>query len=498
MSKSARENNLASLSLVEAARGLQEKKFGARELLEDVLARRDAVEPQIKAFLSTNDKQARAQAKKIDQERTHAHKLPALAGLPIAIKDNFNLKGSVTTAASKILENFVSPFDATAVARLKKAGVVFVGKTNLDEFAMGSSTERSAYQITRNPWGLSRVPGGSSGGSAAAVAADQCLAALGSDTGGSVRQPASFTNTVGLKPTYGRVSRYGLLPLASSLDVVGTLTKTVADAALMLEVLAGTDPLDGTCRKESVPVYTNLLHKDLSGIKIGIAKQMLEAIVEPAVTEHLQKAIKVLKGRGAVIVDVTLPHTDYSLAAYYVIMPAEASSNLARYDGIRYGQSITRSKTVTPKNLLEVYTQSRSRGFGSEPKRRIMLGTYTLSHGYYDAYYRRAQKVRTLIKRDFDEAFKVADVLLTPTTPTPAFKIGAKTKDPLAMYAQDIMTSSVNIVGVPALSVPCGFVKGLPVGMQLIGPAFNEELLFSVGHAYQEETDLHTKKPALK
>ncbi len=495
---SQNNSNLPSLSLVEAARGLQEKKFSSVELLESILARRDKVEPKIGAFLSTLDEQAKEQAKKVDQERAHQHKLPALAGLPIAIKDNFNLEGSVTTAASKILENFVSPFDATAVAKLKKAGALLVGKTNLDEFAMGSSTERSAYHLTHNPWDLERVPGGSSGGSAAAVAADECLAALGSDTGGSVRQPASFTGTVGLKPTYGRISRYGLLALASSLDVVGTLTKTVADAALLLETLAGEDPLDSTCSTEFAPQYTNLLHKDIAGLKIGIAKEMLEAIIEPGVEKHIKQAIKILKGRGAKIVDVSLPHTKDSLSTYYIIMPSEASANLARYDGIRYGQSIMRSKTVTPKNLLEVYIKSRSQGFGEEPQRRIMLGTYTLSQGYYDAYYRRAQKVRTLIRRDFDEAFKVADVLLTPTTPTPAFKIGAKIRDPLAMYAEDIMTSSVNIAGVPALSVPCGFVDGLPIGMQLIGPAFNEELLFALGHAYQEQTDWHTKKPALE
>ncbi len=484
--------------MVEAAVGLKDKKFSASELLEAVISRREQVEPKVEAFLSYQDEQARGQAKKVDQEKKHDHKLTPLAGLPIAVKDNYNVMGTETTAASKILKKYVSPYDATSITKLKQAGAIIVGKTNMDEFAMGSSSEKSAFKVTHNPWDLDRVPGGSSGGSAAAVSADECLAALGSDTGGSVRQPASFTNTVGLKPTYGRISRYGVIALASSLDVVGTFTKTVADAALLLETLGGEDPMDSTCSTQFTPQYTNLMDKPIKGIKIGLPKETMDAIIEPKVADLIKDAIKVLRARGAEIVDVTLPHTEYALPTYYIIMPSEASANLARYDGIRYGESITRQADVTPKNLLEVYTKSRGQGFGPEPIRRIMLGTYTLSEGYYDAYYRRAQKIRTLIKKDFDEAFKVVDVLLTPTTPTPAFKIGEKANDHLAMYAADIMTTSVNISGVPAMSVPCGFIRDLPVGMQLIAPAFNEEVLFKVGHAYQEETDWHTRKPALK
>lgn len=421
-----KDSALASLSMVEAIKGLQDRKFSASELLEDIIARRDQVEPKIGAFISVQDKEARVAAKKVDEASKHKHDLPVLSGIPLAVKDNFNVTGTETTAGSKILEKYISPFDATAIAKLKEAGAIIMGKTNMDEFAMGSSTERSAFKETHNPWDLERVPGGSSGGSAAAVSADACLAALGSDTGGSVRQPGSFTNTVGLKPTYGRVSRYGLIAMASSLDVVGCLTKTVADSALLLEIMAGEDPLDSTCSSEFAPAYSKGLDIDLKGIKIGIPKETLDAVIDPEVGKVMQEAIKVYKDMGAEMVDVTLPHTEYALATYYILMPSEVSANLARYDGIRYGASITRDKEVKPKDLLEVYMKSRAKGFGREAIRRIMLGTYTLSEGYYDAYYKRALKLRTLVKRDFDEAFKEVAALIMPTAPTVAFKLGEK------------------------------------------------------------------------
>jgi aspartyl-tRNA(Asn)/glutamyl-tRNA(Gln) amidotransferase subunit A len=488
---------LHTLGLTEAWRGLQEKKFSSEELVQACITRRDAIDDKLKAFLRSDDTAALAQAKEVDARRSRAEELPALAGLPIAIKDNFNVLGSETTAGSKILKGYVSPYDATAIAKLRKAGAILFGKTNLDEFAMGSSTENSAYQVTKNPWDLTRVPGGSSGGSAAAVAADECLAALGSDTGGSVRQPAALTNTVGLKPTYGRISRYGLISLASSLDVVGTLTKTVQDAALLLETLAGEDPRDATCNTEFAPQYTELLkNPKIKGMKIGLVKEYFGEGLDSAIGESVRAAAKELEKMGATIEEVSLPHSAYALACYYIILPSEASANLARYDGIRYGASIAREKG-TSKNLLDVYTESRAKGFGPETIRRIMLGTYALSAGYYDAYYRKAQKVRTLVRQDFLDAFKKVHVLLTPTTPTTAFKIGEKASDPLAMYLNDIMTVAVNVAGVPAMSLPCGFVKGLPVGMQLITTDLNEERLFNVGHAYQQVTDWHTKEPNL-
>lgn len=502
------KNTLAGLSLTHAARGLRDKAFSASELLEDVLAQRHAVEPKIAAFLSTDDEAARRQAKDVDDRRAHGDKLSPLAGIPIAIKDNFNVTGTETTAGSRILKQYVSPYDATAVARLRTAGCVFVGKTNLDEFAMGSSTEHSAFQVTKNPWDTTRVPGGSSGGSAAAVAADMASAALGSDTGGSVRQPAALTGTVGLKPTYGRISRYGVVALASSLDVVGTLTKTVEDAALLLEHMAGADPMDSTCRTEYAPSYSHLLSlqtgdKPLTGIKLGLPKEYFGEGLDPEVGAAVKAGIDKLVELGATVTDVTLPHSQYALPTYYVLLPCEASANLARYDGIRYGASITRDASVQPKDLAEVYGKSRAAGFGPEVTRRIMLGTYALSEGYYDQYYRKALKVRTLVRRDFLEAFKEVNVLVTPTTPTVAFKIGEKEQDPLSMYLNDVMTVAVNVAGVPALSLPCGFVGGgpnggkLPVGMQLITEDLNEETLFKVGHAFQQATDWHGRKPTL-
>ncbi len=495
-------SKLNELTLAQGARGLAEKKFSAEELLETCIARRTKVEPKLSAFLSTSDTQARETAKLVDARRQHGDKLAPLAGLPIAIKDNFNVRGTETTGGSKILKKYIAPYDATSIARLRAAGAILFGKTNLDEFAMGSSTENSAFGVTHNPWDLDRVPGGSSGGSAAAVAADACMAALGSDTGGSIRQPAALTNTTGLKPTYGRISRYGVLALASSLDVVGTLTKSVEDAAMLLETMAGQDPMDATCHGEFPPAYSNLLDvKNLKGLKIGLPKEYFGAGLDPAISDAVHAAAKEFEKLGATVTEVSLPHSQYALPTYYVLLPCEASANLARYDGIRYGHSITRESKATSKttgNLLDVYQKSRAEGFGPEATRRIMLGTYALSKGYYDQYYRKALKVRTLVRRDFLEAFKKVNVLLTPTTPTVAFKIGEKSANPLAMYLSDIMTVAINVAGVPALSLPCGFVQNLPVGMQLITEDLNEEVLFQVGHAYQRATDWHTKKPSLQ
>ncbi len=486
--------DLTKLSLTDSASGLSTGKFTSVELVSAYQKRRESLEPKIDAFLQTQDEQALEQAKQVDERRARGDELPRLAGIPIAVKDNFNVIGTETTAGSKILKGYVSPYDATSIKKLKEAGAIIVGKTNMDEFAMGSSTENSAYKPTKNPWDLTRVPGGSSGGSAAAVAADMCVAALGSDTGGSVRQPAALTGTVGLKPTYGRISRYGVLALASSLDVVGTLTKTVADSALLLETMAGEDPRDATCHTEFPPSYSNLTRDaNVKGLRIGLPKEYFAEGLAPEVDQQVRQAAEHMKRMGAKLVNVSLPHSKYALATYYVLLPCEASANLARYDGIRYGAT---SKSAT--TLLETYMRSRAQGFGPEPTRRIMLGTFALSSGYYDAYYRRAQKVRTLVRQDFIKPFKKVDLLLTPTTPTPAFKLGEKKHDPLAMYLNDVMTVAVNVAGVPAMSLPCGFVDGLPVGMQLIAPDLNEELLFKVGHAYQRETDWLSTKPALQ
>jgi aspartyl-tRNA(Asn)/glutamyl-tRNA(Gln) amidotransferase subunit A len=494
-----RGNQLSALTLAQAAKGLAEKKFTSLELVDSLISRRKQVEPKLQAFLSSDDEAARSTARAIDEQRAAGAKLHPLAGVAVSVKDNFNQVGTQTTAASKILEGYISPYDATAVKKLRDAGVILFGKTNLDEFAMGSSTENSAFQVTKNPWDTTRVPGGSSGGSAAAVAADATLAALGTDTGGSIRQPAALTNTTGLKPTYGRISRYGVIALASSLDVVGTLTKTAEDAALLLEVLAGSDPHDATCRSEFAPVYSEHLDAaNLKGLKIGIPKEYYGQGLDPQIMAAIEEAKKVLIQLGAEIRDVSLPHTKYALPTYYILLPSEASANLARYDGIRYGESVMRTADATTRDLLEVYMRSRAIGFGPEPTRRIMLGTYSLSAGYYDAYYRKALKVRTLVRRDFEEAFKEVNVLLTPTTPTTAFKIGEKAQDPLAMYMSDIMTVAINVAGVPALSLPCGLSNGLPVGMQLITEDLNEETLLKIGHVYQRSTDWHSRKPALQ
>lgn len=416
-----------------------------------------------------------------------------LFGIPVAIKDNICVKGELTTCASKILEGFVPPYDATVVKRLKSSGAALIGKTNMDEFAFGSSCETSCYGPTRNPWDLERIPGGSSGGSAAAVASDETILALGSDTGGSIRQPASLCGVVGLKPTYGRVSRYGLIAFASSLDQIGPITKDVTDAALLLNVIAGYDEMDSTSVDTPVPDYTNALIKDVKGLTIGVPKEYFIKGIDKDVEDSVKKAIGVLKDSGARILDITLPHTEYAVSTYYIIAPAEASSNLARFDGVQYG---LRAKDA--KGLIDMYTKTRSAGFGNEAKRRILLGTYSLASGYYEAYYLKAQKVRTRIKEDFDKAFKSCDCIITPTSPTAAFKIGEKTQDPLAMYLSDIYTIPANLAGLPAMSVPCGFsAGGLPIGLQILAKPFDEETIFRAAYTYEQSTEWHKRKPAL-
>lgn len=470
----------ANLTIQKAIKGLLSKEFSARALVEFYLGRIKKLNPQVNAFLTVCDKEAVREAGKIDKllrRSSSQARQKLLLGIPVGIKDVFCTKDVRTTAASKILENYVPVYDATVVTRLRQAGAIILGKTNMDAWAHGSSGENSDFGATRNPWNLQYVPGGTSSGSAAAVAADMCLAAIGSDTGGSIRQPASFCNIVGLKPTYGRVSRYGLIANASSLDAVGHLTKTVEDTALLLNVMAGFDGKDATCPRTSVPDYTKDLHKGMKGVKVGIPREYLIEGIDQGVEARVQEAARVFRQLGAEVVEVSLPHTKYANAAYYIIQPSETSSNLARYDGVRYGFSRDQ--------------------FGDEAKRRIMLGTYTLSAGYYEAYYLKAMKVRTLIRKDFEQVFKRVDCLLAPVSPTPPFKLGEKVDDPLKMYLSDIFTVTINLAGLPALAVPAGFVDGLPVGVQIIGPQFSEDLLLRVGFAFEEETKYHQNKPAL-
>ena len=430
----------------------------------------------------------------LSDEKIAKGEASALTGIPLAIKDLMCTKGIPTTCASKILENFIPPYNATVIDKINQAGAVMVGKLNMDEFAMGSSTENSGLKITRNPWDLTRIPGGSSGGSAAAVAADMCLAALGSDTGGSIRQPASHCSVVGLKPTYGRVSRFGLVAFASSLDQIGPIAKSVADCALLMNVIAGYDNRDSTSVPEDVPDYTRSLENGLEGVKVGIPKQYFETEgLDPSVSQSIKQAITTIESLGAKPVDVNLPYTQYAVAAYYIIAPAEASSNLARYDGVKYG---ARDKSQT--SLIDMYGKTRSKGFGKEVQRRIILGTYALSAGYYDAYYNKASQVRTLIMEDFKTAFQSCDVILSPVAPSPAFKIGEKSEDPLSMYLSDIYTLSANLAGIPGISVPCGFSEnGLPIGLQILGPHFNESTLLKVAYNFEQATNFHTQKPDL-
>ena len=484
--------SLPSLTLHEASVKLRKREVSSQELTEAVFERIAQTDGTIHSYITVSRDAAIAQAREADNRLKQGPSASPLLGIPIALKDNLLTQGIRTTCASRILDNFIPPYDATVVTKVRSSGAVITGKTNLDEFAMGSSAENSAFFSTRNPWHLERVPGGSSGGSAASVAADQCIAALGTDTGGSIRQPAAFCGTVGMKPTYGRVSRYGVIAFASSMDQVGPITKEVSDCALLLEAISGHDPADSTSVKLPVPPYSKALTGEITGLRLGIPKEYFTAGLQPAVEEALMNAVHQLKNLGAMIEEISLPHTEYAVAVYYIIATAEASSNLARYDGMRYG---LRAATG---DLTETYMQSRAQGLGPEVKRRIMLGTYALSAGYYDAYYLKAQKVRALIKRDFDGAFKHCDAIITPTSPTTAFKISEKIKNPLQMYLSDICTISINLAGVPAISVPCGVDRdGLPIGMQVIGKHFDEATILRVAYAYEQQTEWHRKKPPL-
>ena len=485
---------------VQQARALLERgEISAMELVRAVLNRIDAVEPRVRAYLTVVADRAMEQARAADarwaEYRQNGAPAPALLGIPMAIKDEICTRGVRTTAGSKILNNFVPPYDATVMEKLNAAGAILIGKTNQDEFAMGSSTENSRYFVTRNPYDLTRVPGGSSGGSAAAVAADETLFALGTDTGGSVRQPAALTNTVGLRPTYGRVSRYGVIAFASSLDQVGPITKDVRDAATILGVIAGYDAREATSVDMPVPDYESALVgaqfiAPLQGVRIGVPREYFGAGLQPGVEQAVRAAIRVLESLGATVEEVTLPHTEYALPTYYLIAPAEASANLARYDGVKYGYRLEESD-----EMWEVMRETRGEGFGAEVKRRIMLGTYALSTGYYDAYYLKAQKVRTLIKQDFDRAFERVDVIVGPTSPSVAFKIGEKVDDPLQMYLADVFTLSQALAGIPAISIPCGFADGLPVGLQIAARAFDEARMLRVAYAYEQATEWRLRKP---
>ncbi len=484
--------DLFRLTISEALYLLRKKEISAPEILNAVFQRIDNVEDRVRAYVTLTREKAFEMAEKAQQEINAGIPGRTLPGIPLAIKDNMCTKGILTTCSSRILSNFVPPYESTVTSRLTEHGYVLTGKTNMDEFAMGSSTENSGFHLTRNPWNLERIPGGSSGGSAAAVAAGECLAALGSDTGGSIRQPAAFCGVVGMKPTYGRVSRYGLVAFASSLDQIGTLTKDVRDAAILMNIIAGHDPCDATSAPLPVPDFTGVLSTDIQGVKLGIPKEYFVAGMDKEIESAVYAAIQQLERLGAIPVEVSLPHTEYAIAAYYILATSEASSNLARYDGVKYGIR------AEGRDLMDMYLKSRAQGFGSEVKRRIMLGTYALSSGYYEAYYKKAQQVRTLIKQDFEEVFKKADLLITPTTPTAAFRIGEKTADPLQMYLSDIFTISVNLAGLPAISVPCGFTSdNLPIGLQCIGKHFDEETILRIAHAYEQSTDWHRRMPAL-
>jgi aspartyl-tRNA(Asn)/glutamyl-tRNA(Gln) amidotransferase subunit A len=481
--------DLPALTIAELQSLLRRKEISPREVIDSLRAQIESVESKIDAYLSIDFDAAAREADKVDVD------LP-LGGVPIAIKDIINVKGQPCTCASKILANYRSPYDATVIQKLRAAGAVPFGKTNMDEFAMGSSTENSSVKVTRNPWDMSRVPGGSSGGSAAAVAADAAFGGLGTDTGGSIRQPASLCGVVGVKPSYGRVSRFGVVAFASSLDQVGPLTKTVRDSALIMNAMAGHDPQDSTSLNEPVPDYTKNLGRDLKGMRLGLPKEYMIEGIDLQVKSAVDAAIKQLQSLGAEIVDVSLPHTDYGIAVYYVIATAEASANLARFDGVRYGH-----RAKDPKDLLDHYGRTREEGFGAEVKRRIILGTYVLSSGYYDAYYVRAQKVRELIRQDFVKAFEQVDAIVSPTSPAPAFKLGERTADPLAMYLADIFTNTGNLAGICGISVPCGLAKvngnQLPIGLQILGKTLDEACIFQIADAYEQSTDWHNQRPNL-
>lgn len=481
------------LTLTQAAALLAKREASSVELTQAMLARIEATEPQLKAYLTVTPEAALERARAADAALANGQAGP-LCGVPAGIKDVICTKGVRTTCASRILEGFVPPYDATLVARLKDAGMVMLGKHNMDEFAMGSSTENSAFATTHNPWDLTTVPGGSSGGSAASVAAGSCYYSVGTDTGGSIRQPASHCGVVGLKPTYGAVSRFGIIAFASSLDQAGPLTRTVADAALVLQAISGHDPADSTSMPRQAPDYTAALNQGVKGLKLGVPKEYFVEGLDPEVEAAVRQALAELEAQGAELREVSLPHTDYGLAVYYIIAPAEASSNLARFDGVKYGLS------VRPQggDLMDMYLETRSQGFGPEVIRRVMLGTYALSAGYYDAYYNKASQVRTLLMRDFAAAFEEVDAIVGPVTPTPAFEIGQKAGDPMQMYLSDVFTLSCNLAGLPGMSVPCGFSgQGRPIGLQVLAPHFAEERLLAIGHAYQQATDHHTRRPAL-
>jgi len=478
---------LGTLSELRAA--LDAGSTSSRELADAALARAETLQPHLNAFIGLRDG-ARAEADAADARLRKGELRSVLDGLPLAIKDNMVQAGEPTTCASRILEGFVAPYTSTAVQRLRDAGAVVIGRTNMDEFAMGSSTEHSAFGPSRNPWDLARTTGGSSGGSAAAVAAGIVPAALGSDTGGSIRQPASFCGVTGIKPTYGRVSRWGLVAFASSLDQIGVLARTAGDCASVLEVIAGHDLRDSTSLPEPAPAYRETIGGDVSEVVIGLPREyFVEEGVDPSVLATVREAVAQLERAGVKTREVSLPHASYGIATYYLIADAEASSNLARYDGVRYGH-----RASGTRGLTEMYERTRSEGFGDEVKRRIVLGTYVLSAGYYDAYYRKAQQVRTLLRRDFEKAFEGCDVIATPTTPELAFRLGEKTDDPLSMYLSDIYTVSANMAGIPGISIPCGFSEGMPVGLQLLGPALGESTLLRVADAFQRHSDHHTRR----
>ena len=483
------------LTIAQAHKKLKNKEITTLELTTAVFKRIKKVEPKIEAYLTLIEENALEQAKQVDAKGDFSH---PLTGIPVAVKDVYCTKGVKTTAASKILENYVPPYDATVVKKLKDVGAIILGKANTDEFTMGSSTESSAFATTKNPWDFSRVPGGSSGGSAASVAADECLFALGTDTGGSIRQPASFCSCTGLKNTYGRVSRYGVMSYASSFDTIGPLTKTVEDAAIVMETLAGVDSKDSTTVNKEVPKYSELIKGDIKGLKIGVPKDFFIEGIDPQVEKITRDAIKKFEEMGAEITEVNLPLTKYAIATYYLLVKAEASTNLARYDGIKYGHT---TENPDAKELADIYSYSRTEGFGDEVKRAIMMGTYTLSAGYYDAYYLKAAKVRALVKKEYDDIFEKVDVLIAPISPVLPFKIDENIEDPLAMYLVDAFTTPINLAGICGIAIPAGFAeedgKKLPVGVQVLGPQFGEETILKAGHQFQLNTDYHLQKPTL-
>jgi len=477
---------LFKLTIHELRDKLKRREITSEELVKEFFNRIEATDEYIKSFLLLDKENAIEEARNIDESRANREELGDLAGIPVAIKDNISTEGLKTTCGSKILNNYIAPYDATVIKNLKEAGAIIVGKTNLDEFAMGSSTENSAFHTTRNPWDLERVPGGSSGGSAAAVAAYQAPFSLGSETGGSVRQPAAFCGVVGLKPTYGLISRYGLIAFASSLDQIGPFTRDVEDCAIVMNTLASHDKLDSTSVEIEKVDYTKNLKNDIKGLKIGVPKEYMGEGISEDVRENIKNVIKTFKSLGAEVEEMSLPYSEYGLETYYILAPSEASSNLARFDGVRYG-----NRAEDYNSVEELFTKTRSEGFGEEVKRRIMMGTYCLSSGYYDAYYKKAQKVRTLIKEDFDKAFDKYDVIISPTTPSTAFKIGEKSDNPLDMYSSDVLTVAVNIAGIPAMSIPCGTAKGLPVGLQIIGKSFDESRILNVAYNIEQKLNFN-------